>query len=230
MSVSINMSSIPNSEPAPSAAHSPNSNEEVEAEVDSDNSSHIQECFLVKLNRTLHEKLGVIKEFQTILILVFILIGFLYNYFTKEERDLSDFLFHILYKLVASASGVPISTEPSDDSNREWENPSKAKLLKELDKIYYRPDEEGYYCGIQKLLRAAKAKGLKVFEKSIIDYLCREASYSLHKPSRKNFKRNLTVVGGIDQQWLADLADMQSLPRKNKGTKYILTVIDVLSI
>ena len=108
-------------------------------------------------------------------------------------------------------------------------NPSKIKLFKELDKIYYHPDEEGSYGGIQKLLRAAKSKGLKVSEKSIIDYLGRQASYSLHKPSRKNFKRNQTVVGGIDQQWQADLADMQALSRKNKGTNYILTVIDVFS-
>ena len=76
---------------------------------------------------------------------------------------------------------------------------------------------------------AAKAKGLSISEKSIIDYLGRKATYSLTKPSRKNFKRNQTAVGGIDQQWLADLADMQALSRKNKGTKYILTVIDVLS-
>ena len=74
---------------------------------------------------------------------------------------------------------------------------------------------------IQKLLRAAKAKRLKVSEKSIKAYLGRHASYSLHKPSRKNFNRNQTVVGGIDQQRQADLADMQALSRKNKGTKYI---------
>ncbi|KAF0146625.1 MAG: hypothetical protein FD143_3305 [Ignavibacteria bacterium] len=77
MRVSINISSIPNSEPAPAAAHSPNSDEEIEGEVDSDNRPPIQECFLVKINRTLHEKMGVIKEFLTILILVLILIGFL---------------------------------------------------------------------------------------------------------------------------------------------------------
>ena len=73
---------------------------------------------------------------------------------------------------------------------------------------------------------AAKTKELKVSEKSIIDYLGREASYSLHKPTRKNFKRNQTVVGGFDQQWQADLAGMQALSRKNKGTKYRLTVIE----
>ena len=88
MSVSINMSSIHNSEPAPAAAHSPNSDEEIEDEVDSDNPPPIQECFLVKLNRTLHEKMGIIKEFLTILILVLILLAFLCNPCSKDESDL----------------------------------------------------------------------------------------------------------------------------------------------
>ena len=55
------MCTIPNSEPAPAAAHSPNSAEEREDEVDTDKAPTIQECFLVKLNRTLHEKIGVNK-------------------------------------------------------------------------------------------------------------------------------------------------------------------------
>ena len=105
MSVSIKMSSIPNSEPAPAVAHSHNSDEEIEDEVDSDNPPPIQECFLVKLNRTLHEKIGVLKEFVTILILVLILIWSLYNHFSKDERDHPDSFFHNLYKLLASASG-----------------------------------------------------------------------------------------------------------------------------
>ena len=89
------MPSISNSEPAPAAAHSPNSDEEIEDEVDSDNPPPIPECFLVKLNRTLYEKMGVIKEFLIILILVLILIGFLYNHFSKDEGDLPDFIFTI---------------------------------------------------------------------------------------------------------------------------------------
>ena len=86
MSVSINMSRIPHSDPAPAGAHSPNSDEEIEVEVDSDNTHRIQESFLVKLNWTLHEKMGLIMESLTILILIFILIGFLYNHFSKDER------------------------------------------------------------------------------------------------------------------------------------------------
>ena len=71
------MCTIPNSEPAPAAAHSPNSAEEREDEVDTDKAPTIQECFLVKLYRTLHEKMGVNMEFLTILILLLILIWFL---------------------------------------------------------------------------------------------------------------------------------------------------------
>ena len=37
------------------------------------------------------------------------------------------------------------------------------------------------------------------------------------------------MVGGIGQLLQADLADMQALSRKNKGTKYISTGIDVFS-
>ena len=33
----------------------------------------------------------------------------------------------------------------------------------------------------------------------------------------------------MDEQWQADLVDMQSFARGNKGIKFLLTVIDVLS-
>ena len=37
------------------------------------------------------------------------------------------------------------------------------------------------------------------------------------------------MVGSIDKQWQADLADMQSLAKQNDGYKYLLTVIDCFS-
>ena len=66
--------------------------------------------------------MGLIKEFLTILILVLIVIGFLYNHFSQDERDLPHSFFHNLDELLAGASGVQISTELTDDSSREWEN------------------------------------------------------------------------------------------------------------
>ena len=89
------MSSIPKSEPAPASAHCANSDQEIEDDVDSLNRPPIQECFQVKLIRTLHEKMGGIKEFLTILILILIVIGFLYNHFSKDAKDLPDSFFKI---------------------------------------------------------------------------------------------------------------------------------------
>ena len=97
-------------------------------EVHSAGQAPKHECYLVTRNRTLHEKMGVIKEFLTILILLTIPIGFLYNHFSKDERDLADSFFHNLYKLLSSATGVQISSEPSDDPNRQLE-----KILQKIN-------------------------------------------------------------------------------------------------
>ena len=53
--------------------------------------------------------------------------------------------------------------------------------------------------------------------------------YSLHKPVRVRYTRNPTVANSINHQWAADLADMKNLIRYNKGVKYLLNVVDVLS-
>ena len=105
----------------------------------------------------------------------------------------------------------------------------KSQLYKDLNKIYYNAKEPASFGGVARLFKEAKAKGLKVTEKFIKNYLADQASYSLHKPARKRFKRNPTVVKGIDTQWQADLADMQGIAKSNDGVKYLLTVIDVFS-
>jgi transposase InsO family protein len=79
------------------------------------------------------------------------------------------------------------------------------------------------------LLRKGSRKGLKVTRKQVDEFLSNENTYSLHKPARRTFKRNKTYVSGIDKQWQADLADMQSLAKDNLGIRYLLTCIDVFS-
>jgi len=51
----------------------------------------------------------------------------------------------------------------------------------------------------------------------------------LHKPVVKNFRKRKVYVNGIDKIWAADLVDMQSFSKFNRGVKYLLTVIDVFS-
>ena len=42
-------------------------------------------------------------------------------------------------------------------------------------------------------------------------------TYTLHRPVRYNFPRNRAIVTEIDDQWQADLVDISSLARFNKG-------------
>ena len=51
----------------------------------------------------------------------------------------------------------------------------------------------------------------------------------MHKPVQRRYTTNPTVANSIHHQWTADLADMKNLSRYNKGIKYLLTVVDVLS-
>ena len=50
-----------------------------------------------------------------------------------------------------------------------------------------------------------------------------------HKPIIRKFNKRKVYSQFKDNTWGADLADMQSLSRKNKGIKYLLCVIDLYS-
>ena len=50
-----------------------------------------------------------------------------------------------------------------------------------------------------------------------------------HKPVIKKFNKRKVYSQFEDNIWGVDLADMQSLSRKNKGIKYLLCVIDLYS-
>ena len=49
----------------------------------------------------------------------------------------------------------------------------------------------------------------------------------LHKLITKKFKRRKVCMRFKDNTWSADLAEMESLPSKNKNVKYLLCAIDV---
>ena len=50
-----------------------------------------------------------------------------------------------------------------------------------------------------------------------------------HKPIIRNFKKRTVYSGFKDNIWGADLADMQSLNKYNKGIKHLLCAIDLFS-
>ena len=74
--------------------------------------------------------------------------------------------------------------------------------------------------------------GMQSLQTSIEIKLCQNPGdrlYTFHKSIRYNFPRNRVIVTGIDDQWQADLVDISSLARFNKGYKFLLTCINVFS-
>ncbi|XP_078364069.1 uncharacterized protein LOC144648359 [Oculina patagonica] len=104
---------------------------------------------------------------------------------------------------------------------------SRKKVYQLLEKLYYEQDRPSALGGVEKLYRVARQHGIK--RKQVLQWLQQQPGYTLHKPARKRFTRNRVFVNGLDQQWQCDLCDVSSLSRWNRGHKYILTCIDVLS-
>ena len=99
-----------------------------------------------------------------------------------------------------------------------------------LSQIYYTPKDPASFSGVEVLLRRAKETGNPGITRAAVkEWLSDQDPYTLHRQYRKHFKRNPIVVGAIDKQWQADLADMSSLSKHNDGYKFLLTVIDCFS-
>jgi len=89
---------------------------------------------------------------------------------------------------------------------------------------YHDPRAPGSLGGVQRFARAHQLplkKAQRVLE--------RDLAYTLHKPRRRHFLTLPVIVGGLDDQWVADLVEVQPLAKHNRGIRYLLTVLDVLS-
>ena len=91
-----------------------------------------------------------------------------------------------------------------------------------LKELYYNPKTG--YSGIDDLVRKS---GLS--SKIVKDWLSHQNVYTLHKPIRHKFPTRRVLVSAIDDQWQADLVDMQKYKTQNKNINYILTVMDIFS-
>ena len=89
---------------------------------------------------------------------------------------------------------------------------------------YVDPSASGSLGGVAKFAKAHQIP-LAQAQKELQQIL----SYTLHKPRRRRFKTLPTLVFNKDEQFFMDLVDMQKLAKYNRGYKYLLTVIAVLS-
>jgi transposase InsO family protein len=90
-----------------------------------------------------------------------------------------------------------------------------------MKEIYYNPSKVGSFGGVKAL---SKASG-----RNCKDWLSGQEVYSLHKPTRRKFKRRKTICVGLDHLWQIDLVDLTSLAHHNDRFKFLLTCIDCFS-
>lgn len=98
-----------------------------------------------------------------------------------------------------------------------------------LKKIYYDPEHPAGFGNVDGLYHAAKRKQKKIRRNQVENFLQKQETYTLHRPVRLRFERRKTLARHVDQVWQADLIDFQPISKENRGFRYILTVIDVLS-
>lgn len=97
-----------------------------------------------------------------------------------------------------------------------------------LSPLYYGIGSPTAYASLNRLHAAVKEKGLS--RRVVRHWLLQQDAYTLHRKANKNGGvRRKVFVRNIDEQWSMDLCDMGNVASENDGTRYILTVIDVLS-
>ena len=86
-----------------------------------------------------------------------------------------------------------------------------------LTQVYYNPKRSGGLGGVERLLpRRLKKMGSTIsLVPNLKNGLMKQDTYTLHKPARRHYKRNRVIVGGIDELWQMDLADMQTVATDN---------------
>lgn len=105
-------------------------------------------------------------------------------------------------------------------------NKKKLRAQKKLQKVYYTiKGNPASLSGNPSVLATAA----KVSKKEAEKWLKSQPTHTLHRAARKKYPTRKYYVNNIDEQWQADLCDVQDLAKYNDGHRYILTVIDILS-
>ena len=140
------------------------------------------------------------------------------RYIYRNELDKTCFQHDSPYAnhkdLINRTEGDKVLKDKAYDiaSNPEYDGYQRG-LASMVYKFY---DKKSMGSGVKKLKDTAKPSSLILADE-------------LHKPVIKKFNKRKVYSQFKDNIWGVDLADMQSLSRKNKGIKYLLCAIDLYS-
>jgi len=93
-----------------------------------------------------------------------------------------------------------------------------------LNSTYYNIENSAGFSSAQKL---AEATGVDIAY--VRKWLSKQNTYTLHKSVKRKFTRSRYIVSNCRISFEADLMDVQSISRVNKGVKHLLLVIDIFS-
>uniref|UniRef100_A0A914GQX0 Integrase catalytic domain-containing protein n=1 Tax=Globodera rostochiensis TaxID=31243 RepID=A0A914GQX0_GLORO len=114
--------------------------------------------------------------------------------------------------------------------NCEIQSPTMEIYAQRLNQLYNDPNKSSAaFAGIDALWREARKTMPKITRAQVQKWLEHHRTYTLHRPRRVHFRRSRTIAAGYMTDVQLDLADFQKLSRHNKGAKYALVGIDVLS-
>lgn len=99
-----------------------------------------------------------------------------------------------------------------------------------LSQMYLNPRHPASFQSPADLYRAVRNEGRhKLTHSQIRTWIQTQEGYSKNKKVNRQFQRNRVVVGGVDDQWDADLASFFSYAENNDQVKYLLVVVDIFS-
>jgi hypothetical protein len=133
---------------------------------------------------------------------------------------------HVPDAAVSAAQAVAAATEADRQQKLRQQLQQPYGPLDAFDHHYYDPGLPGSFGGVEALAR--QLKGVKT-RTEIREWMESQPTYTLHKPVRKHFRRNVILVHGVDEQFQADLADISFLAKWNGGVHFLLTCVDVFS-
>ena len=95
------------------------------------------------------------------------------------------------------------------------------------------PKYDGYQRGLASMVykffdKKSKGSGAKHVNTKLIPQN-EQLANELHKPIIRKFEKRKVYSAFKDNNWAADLADMQLLSKYNKGIRFLLCVIDIFS-
>ena len=107
----------------------------------------------------------------------------------------------------------------------------ETRIDKVLKGIYYNPQNDGSFSGIDRLYTAVKNDGqLNISRHQIKKWLYKQDVYTQHTPSYVIFPKRRVYASTIDELYDVDLAEFPGkFPSSNSGVRFLLVMVDVLS-